>query len=260
MRHYTRLYQSICLRWHDGYLRRFVLHTSTSAWHAHTNLLTTCDTVDTGASAQSCSQWPCLPNTIYKPAPAHGRPYYIGGYHVMYMPGSARGRPHTDLFVRCNVAQAHHRFTLTWWLYMMYLPAPVHSKPTNTWWLHLVLVAYIWSCTCQHHCMAGPHWLAQMVTSDATLSDEGGSRWWVERAEWCGQLRAKATGLSLIPSFLTRGSTWAVVTIADCAYSNTLLMKSRKRRAYCSGLTVEISAPAPCFTVLAACAVRFFIP
>ena len=39
-----------------------------------------------------------------------------------------------------------------------------------------------------------------------------------------------------------------------------LLMKSKNRLAYWSGLTVEISAPAPCFTALAAWAVRFFIP
>ena len=37
-------------------------------------------------------------------------------------------------------------------------------------------------------------------------------------------------------------------------------MKSKNLRAYWSGLTVEISAPAPCLTAFAACAVRFFIP
>ena len=37
-------------------------------------------------------------------------------------------------------------------------------------------------------------------------------------------------------------------------------MKARKRRAYCSGLTVDISAPAPYFSVFAALAVRFFTP
>lgn len=35
-------------------------------------------------------------------------------------------------------------------------------------------------------------------------------------------------------------------------YAKIFEMKSRKRLAYCSGWTVEISAPAPCFTVLAA--------
>ena len=37
-------------------------------------------------------------------------------------------------------------------------------------------------------------------------------------------------------------------------------MNSMKRRAYWSGFTVEISAPAPCFTVFAADAVHFFMP
>lgn len=39
-----------------------------------------------------------------------------------------------------------------------------------------------------------------------------------------------------------------------------LLTKSRNLRAYCSGLTVDISALVPCFIVLAACAVRFLTP
>lgn len=37
-------------------------------------------------------------------------------------------------------------------------------------------------------------------------------------------------------------------------------IKSKNRRAYWSGRTVDISAPAPCLTVFAACAVRFFMP
>ena len=43
-------------------------------------------------------------------------------------------------------------------------------------------------------------------------------------------------------------------------HSMHLSIKSINRFAYCSGCTVEISAPAPCFKVLAACAERFFIP
>ena len=43
-------------------------------------------------------------------------------------------------------------------------------------------------------------------------------------------------------------------------YSVIFSTNSRKRRAYCSGCTVDISAAEPCFTVLAACAVRFLIP
>lgn len=39
---------------------------------------------------------------------------------------------------------------------------------------------------------------------------------------------------------------------ARTGYAKILVMKSRKRLAYCSGFTVEISAPAPCLTVLAA--------
>lgn len=40
-------------------------------------------------------------------------------------------------------------------------------------------------------------------------------------------------------------------------YVRMLDMNSLKRFEYCSGFTVEISAPAPCFTVLAACAAFF---
>jgi len=43
-------------------------------------------------------------------------------------------------------------------------------------------------------------------------------------------------------------------------YSVIFSTNSRNRRAYWSGRTVEISAADPCFTVLAACAVRFLIP
>ena len=43
-------------------------------------------------------------------------------------------------------------------------------------------------------------------------------------------------------------------------YSKAFVINSMKRRAYCSGLTVDISAFAPCLTDLAAAAVRFFMP
>lgn len=42
-------------------------------------------------------------------------------------------------------------------------------------------------------------------------------------------------------------------------YVRMLDMNSLKRLEYCSGFTVEISAPAPCFTVLAACAAFFLV-
>lgn len=42
-------------------------------------------------------------------------------------------------------------------------------------------------------------------------------------------------------------------------YVRMLEMNSLKRFEYCSGFTVEISAPAPCFTVLAACAAFFLV-
>lgn len=44
---------------------------------------------------------------------------------------------------------------------------------------------------------------------------------------------------------------------AEGNYVRMLDMNSLKRLEYCSGFTVEISAPAPCFTVLAACAAFF---
>ena len=46
----------------------------------------------------------------------------------------------------------------------------------------------------------------------------------------------------------------------ESSYSMILSTNSRNLLAYWSGRTVEISAPAPCLTVLAACAVRFFTP
>lgn len=56
------------------------------------------------------------------------------------------------------------------------------------------------------------------------------------------------------------GKDWVKGRLVVGGHSIHFEIKSKNRRAYWSGRTVDISAPAPCLTVFAACAVRFFIP
>lgn len=61
---------------------------------------------------------------------------------------------------------------------------------------------------------------------------------------------------SLFQSPTPHPALWLWLKVED-NYVRMLDMNSLKRLEYCSGFTVEISAPAPCFTVLAACAAFF---